>query len=138
MYVEGEPTSKVRNAEVTEMMNYAFSHYQAKVVYAKGQTIAQAPVAHGQELSVPVAVRQTAYLLASKVDNHVYGQAVLQMKPLKAPVRSGQQAGVVKILFDGAVVAEYPVVTTAAVQRVTLLEMLGRAMRRTLLLGADR
>lgn len=136
--VLGEPTSKVRNAEVTEMMNYAFSHYEAKVVYAKGQIITQAPVSRGQTPTVPVATTRTAYLLASRVDHRVIGQAVTEIRPLAAPVRKGERAGVVKIVANGAVVAEYPVYTTSAVDRISLLEMLGRAMRKTLLLGAGR
>jgi len=135
----GEPTSKVRNAEITEMMNYAFNNYQAKVIYNKGQTVVQAPVLRGQSQTVAVAPTQTVAILMSKVDNRAYGHAVTEISPLQAPIRKGQRVGEVRILSGkGKILTEYPLYTTSAVDRVSLLEMVGRAIRQTLLHGAGR
>ncbi|MCY0902336.1 MAG: D-alanyl-D-alanine carboxypeptidase [Firmicutes bacterium] len=136
--VLGEPTSKVRNAEVTQMMDYAFSHYDAKLLYAKGQTVMQVPVLRGQSQAVAVTTRQTAYLLQNKVDQTTVGHAVTEVRPLVAPVARGQLAGSVRILQGGKVLAQYPLYTVSAVDRVSLTEMLGRSLRQMFLQGAGR
>jgi len=136
--VLGEPTSKVRNAEVTQMMDYAFSHYDAKLLYTKGQTVMQVPVLRGQDQAVAVTTRQTAYLLQNKVNKATIGHAVTEVRPLMAPVTRGQLAGTVRVVQDGKVLAQYPLYTVAAVDRVSLTEMLGRSLRQMFLQGAAR
>ncbi len=47
--VFGAPTSKERNAQVTKMLNYAFSQYQTHPMYKRNQTIAEHMSAKGKK-----------------------------------------------------------------------------------------
>lgn len=133
--VLGEPTAPTRNAEVTGMMNYAFSHYDIKPVYRSGQTVQLAPVMRGQLQAVAVTATRPVGLLINKMDQTVTGKIVTDLRPLVAPVKKGQFAGVVKIVDGDRVLSAVPVVVAADVLPVSLLEMLGRSLRSLFLFG---
>ncbi len=133
--VLGEPRAPVRNAEVTEMMNYAFSHYDIKSVYAKGQVVTLAPVWRGQLQVVGVAPTQTVGILVSKMDHSVTGTVKTELIPLFAPVKKGQFAGCVKIMTNDKVVVSVPLITVSEIEKVSFFEMLGRSIKSLFLLG---
>lgn len=133
--VLGEPSTKVRNAEVTEMMNYAFTHYSAKAVYKKGQIVTLAPVHKGESEAVAVKATRAATILVKNGDKHPIGQVVTEINPLNAPVKKGQVAGYLTLMSEGQRIDRIPLVTTADIQRVTWLEMLGRSLHKLFVFG---
>ncbi len=136
--VLGEPTSKTRNGEVTEMMNYAFSHFDTKIVYDKGQVVTLVPVVRGQLQAVAVKAKFPVGILISKMDQSSIGQTVTEVKPLIAPVKKGQVAGFVKVFHNGTLLTSVPVVTAVDVAKVSLWEMLGRSLRSMFLFGVKQ
>ena len=133
--VLGEPMAPTRNAEVTEMMNYAFSHYEIKPVYQRGQTVTLAPVMRGQLQAVAVSATRPVGLLVNKMDQSVTGRVVNDLRPLVAPVKKGQFAGVVKIVDGDKVLLSVPLIVTANIGKASMLEMLGRSLRSQFLFG---
>lgn len=136
--VLGEPTAPMRNREVTELMNYGYSHYAAKVVYKKGQVAALAPVIRGQLQAVGVAPASDVALTVGKVDGKSIGEPVIRRNYLIAPVKKGQAAGAIALVRDGKTLASVPLYAIAAVDKVSWWEMLGRAMRSMLLFGSTK
>ncbi|WP_419723389.1 D-alanyl-D-alanine carboxypeptidase family protein [Sulfoacidibacillus ferrooxidans] len=133
--VLGEPTAPIRNAEVTGMMNYAFSHYDVKPIYGKGQVVALAPVLRGQLQAVGVAPVSPVGILVSKMDHSITGTIKKEFVPLVAPVKKGQLAGTIKIISNDKIVASIPLVTVSEIEKVSFIEMLGRSMHSLFLLG---
>lgn len=48
----GEPDSKIRNAEVTEMLDYAFAQYELKEILAKDSIVGKTDVLLGNKTEV--------------------------------------------------------------------------------------
>ncbi|WP_245926362.1 D-alanyl-D-alanine carboxypeptidase family protein [Sulfoacidibacillus thermotolerans] len=136
--VLGEPTAPVRNAEVTEMMNYAFSHYDIKSVYAKGQVVTLAPVLRGQTQAVGVTPIRPVGILVSKMDHSITGKVTIDLLPLIAPIKKGQVAGYAKIVTNDKVVAAIPLITLSSIEKVSFFEMLGRSLHSLFVLGTKR
>ncbi len=135
--VLGEPTASIRNAEVTEMMNYAYSQYDIKPVYKRGQTVMLAPVMRGQLQAVAVIATRPVGLLVNKMDQSVTGRVVTDLRPLVAPVKKGQFAGVIKIVDGDKVLSTIPVIVAADIGQASMLEMLGRSLRSLFLFGVS-
>ncbi len=136
--VLGEPSSKVRNAEVTSMMNFAFSHYDVREIYHEGQTIAMVPVSRGEFQAVGVAPKRSVGVLINKIDHKESGSLVTELTPVAAPIKKGQVIGHIRLIHQAQVIDSIPVVSTIDVARVSLFEMIGRTMKRMFLLGATR
>ena len=136
--VLGEPSSKVRNAEVTSMMNYAFSNYGIRQIYHKGQIIAMVPISRGEWQAVGGVATRSVGVLVNKMDRKETGSIVTELQTLTAPIKKGQVIGHIRLLHEGKSIDSVPVVATADVARVSLFEMIGRAMKRMLLFGVTR
>ena len=136
--VLGAPSSKIRNAEIAEMLNYGFANYDMKMVYGKGQVVALAPVNRGRFEAVGAAAAAPVGLLVSKRNGTRVGRVVTELHPMNAPVRKGQIAGHVRVLDGEKTVVEVPLVAIADVPQISWLEMLGRSLKRVFVLGATR
>ncbi len=136
--VLGAPSSRIRNAEIAEMLNYAFTHYDMKLVYGKGQVVALAPVNRGRLEAVGAATAAPVGLLVSRMNGAQAGRVVAELHPVKAPVRKGQIAGHVRVLEGNRTLLEVPLVAIANVPQISWPEMLGRTLKRVFVLGATR
>ena len=133
--VLGEPSSAVRNAEVVEMMNYAFSQYSAKTVYHKGQVVALAPVEKGEAEAVAAVASRSLTQLVKKAETMPMGHVITELYPLKAPIHKGQVVGHAVVIQDGKTVTRVALYAAANVLPVTWWEMLGRSLHQLFLLG---
>ncbi|MCH6268383.1 D-alanyl-D-alanine carboxypeptidase family protein [Neobacillus citreus] len=115
--VFGAPTSKDRNAQVTKMLDYAFSQYQTHPVYKRNQTIGEAKVSKGQDKTVKAVTSEPLSLLTKKGEKTKdVKQKITLEKKLKAPVKKGDRVGTIKLIKDGKVVLESPLVAKSTVQ----------------------
>ncbi len=133
--VLGEPSASVRNAEVVEMMNYAFSQYTAKTLYKKGQVVALAPVEKGQSEAVAAIASRDVAQLIKKDGLRPLGHVTTELDLLKAPVKKGQVVGRVVIVNGGSAAVRVPLYAAADVAPVSWTEMLGRSLRKMFLFG---
>ncbi|WP_066060815.1 D-alanyl-D-alanine carboxypeptidase family protein [Neobacillus soli] len=109
--VFGSPTSKERNAQVTKMLNYAFSQYQTHPMYKRSQAIGQAKISKGQEKSVEAITSEPLSLLTKKGEKtEDVKQKVILQKNLNAPIHKGDKVGTIKLIKDGKVILESPLV----------------------------
>lgn len=115
--VFGAPTSKDRNAQVTKMLDYAFSQYQTHPVYKRNQTIGEAKVSKGKDKTVKAVTSEPLSLLTKKGEKTKdVKQKITLEKKLKAPVQKGDRVGTIKLIKDGKVVLESPLVAKSTVQ----------------------
>ena len=134
----GAPSSKIRNAEISGMMNYAFAHFDTKLVYGAGQVVALAPVLRGRFEAIGVAPTAPVGVLVDKMRGSQIGRVIAEVQPVKAPVKKGQSAGQVRVLKGEKTLLAVPLAAIANVPQVSWLEMLGRTVKRVFVLGATR
>ncbi len=99
-----------------KLMSQAFAQYNMKTVLKKGQAVGQAPVTDGNSKSVPVVAAADAKALVKRGEE---GGVKVAYSPatLTAPVRAGQQAGIVAVQQAGQTIFKVPAVTAAAVEK---------------------
>ncbi len=115
--VFGAPTSKERNAEVTKMLNYAFNQFQTHPMYKRNQIIAQVRISKGQEKSVKAVTSEPISLLTKKGEkSEDVKRKVTINKNLKAPINKGDKVGTIKLIKDGKVFLESPLLANESVK----------------------
>ncbi|MDR6998618.1 D-alanyl-D-alanine carboxypeptidase family protein [Neobacillus niacini] len=115
--VFGAPTSKERNAQVTKMLNYAFNQYQTHPMYKRNQVISKAHVSKGKEKTVEAVTSEPLSLLTKKGEKTKgVKQKVILKKGLDAPINKGDKIGTIKLIKDGKVVLESPLVAKTDVK----------------------
>lgn len=109
--VFGAPTSKERNAQVTKMLNYAFAQYQTHPMFKRNQSIGQAKISKGKEKSVRAVTSEPLSLLTKKGEKtEDVKQKIVFQKNLNAPIKKGDKVGSIKLIKDGKVILESPLV----------------------------
>lgn len=115
--VFGAPTSKERNAQVTKMLNFAFSQYQTHPMLKRNQAIGSAHVSKGKEKSVDAVTSEPLSLLTKKGEKtEDVKRKVIINKNINAPVNKGDRVGTIKIIKDGKVVLKSPLVANKDVK----------------------
>jgi D-alanyl-D-alanine carboxypeptidase (penicillin-binding protein 5/6) len=111
--VFGAPTSKDRNAQVTKMLDYAYSQYETHPIYKRNQSVGKAKVSKGKDKTVEALTSEHLSLLSQKGEKtDGVQQKVIIQKDLNAPIHKGDKVGTLKLIQNGKVVLESPLVAS--------------------------
>lgn len=115
--VFGAPTSKARNAQVTKLLDFAFSQYQAHPMYERGHVLGKAVISKGSKKSIDAVTSEPISLLTKKGESIDKVQKKITLKKnMKAPVQKGDQVGTIKLVKDGKVLYSSPLVANETVK----------------------
>lgn len=115
--VFGAPTSKSRNAQVTKMLDYAFSQYETHPMYERNVSIDKAKVSKGDKKKIEVVTSEPISLLTKKgesVDD--VKQEIVLKKEIKAPLKKGDKIGELHLMKDGKTIVNSPLVASSDVK----------------------
>ena len=93
-------TSKLRQADASTLLNYGFSTYTSANVVKKDTEVAKVKIAKSSVKSVCVVTASEYNFLKKKTDNAEI-KTKKEIKPQKAPVKKGDEAGYLTILING-------------------------------------
>ncbi len=122
--VMGDTSENQRAVDSQALLNWGFRFYETHRIYAPGASIAKHKVWKGQQNEVSLGV--AAPLLVS-TPRGKYAQLKPSMdiaKVIEAPIAKGQPLGTVKVVLDGKVVAQQPLVALAAVEQAGFFKRL--------------
>ncbi|WP_430727226.1 D-alanyl-D-alanine carboxypeptidase family protein [Tumebacillus amylolyticus] len=111
--VMGEPTSPVRNAEVSQLMDFAFANYRSEVLYQKGQEVEKVEIDKGEVPVLPLVAGDTVGILMKKGAKKEEFQKEIVLNEVKAPVKKGQVVGSIVIKQGGNEIAKTDLVAGA-------------------------
>lgn len=119
--MSGMSSNRERSEEAERLMSWGFREFNNFKIFTKGQTVAAAKVWYGKEDSVNLTVAddvlKTVHM--SQQDN-VKATAEFD-EPVKAPIKTGQEIGTVKIEIDGQAPLNVPLVAANDVAETGML-----------------
>lgn len=126
--VMGASSPKERNAQVSKMLDYAFSQYMSHPMYKRDVALKQALVSKGNRKTVTGVTSEPISILTKKGGNPKdFTQKIIMDKELKAPIKQGDQIGTLKFLKDGKTVVDSPIVAKESIEAASWWEMYKRA-----------
>ena len=132
----GLGSMKERSEEADKIMSWGFREFDNYTILKKGSKIADIPVWYGVSKDVPMIVSEDVVRTLKKSKSDEVKVIASYDKPVKAPVKAGQQLGVVKVELPGQDTLEVPLVAAADVAEVGLWGRIRKNLR-YLLLGSD-
>ena len=99
--VMGEETSKIRNQEVSEMLDYAFAQYKVINMLKNKNTIGEYRVENGKDEYVLIVPKEEATMVKKKSDKDEALTYDIKIKSLKAPLKVGDDVGSLTIKENG-------------------------------------
>ncbi|MDP4164581.1 MAG: D-alanyl-D-alanine carboxypeptidase family protein [Bacillota bacterium] len=118
--VFGAPTSKERNAQVTKMLDYAFSQYETHPMYKRNFPLAKAEVSKGSSPTVEAVTSEHISLLTKKGEKTAnIKKKILIIKNLQAPIHKGDKVGMIQLVKGGKILTESPLVAKSDVKEAS-------------------
>ena len=99
--VMGEETSKIRNQEVSEMLDYAFAQYKVINTLQNKNSLGKYRVENGKDEYVQIVPVGDATMVKKKSEKDGDISYDIQLKALKAPLKVGDNVGTLVIKEDG-------------------------------------
>ncbi|MEQ6376256.1 D-alanyl-D-alanine carboxypeptidase family protein [Bacillaceae bacterium S4-13-58] len=119
--VMGEETPKTRNAEVSQMLDYAFSQYETKKLFERNEVVDQLRLTKGEPEQVDIYTSEPISILIkkgqemdgfsteTKIDNNV-----------KAPLKRGDKIGMLLVKDGEETIYKSPLVVGVSVDKASL------------------
>ncbi|WP_043932887.1 D-alanyl-D-alanine carboxypeptidase family protein [Bacillus sp. EB01] len=127
--VFGAPTSKARNAQVTRMLDYAFSQYETHPLFQRNVAVGTVEVSKGNSKKLQAVTSEPISLLTKKGEKISDVKKVVNLKKdIHAPIGKGDTIGTLKIVKDGKVLQESPLMASKNVGEAGWWTMYKRAL----------
>jgi D-alanyl-D-alanine carboxypeptidase (penicillin-binding protein 5/6) len=127
--VFGAPTPKDRNAQITKLLDYAFSQYQTHPVYKKNEVIATAKVSKGKKKEVELVTAEPISVLTKKGVSMNEMKKVVKIKEVKAPIQKGEVLGTLILKQDGKELLRRPLVAKQPVAEASWWDLFKRTLQ---------
>ncbi|QQZ10970.1 D-alanyl-D-alanine carboxypeptidase family protein [Heyndrickxia vini] len=116
--VFGAPSTKIRNAQVTKMLDYAFAMYSTHPLFKKGQSLGNLKVSKGDTKQIQAITSEPISVLTKKGEkiDHLKKSIKLNEK-LKAPIKKGDQIGTITVKKDGKILVQSKLVANKDVKQ---------------------
>ena len=126
--VFGASTSKIRNAEITKLLDYAFSQFETKKLYEANEIFATPIVSKGKKKTVDLVSKEPVSLLIKKGEKigEIKTELIINEKT-KAPIKKGDELGKLVIKKKDEEVLSVPLVSKESVNKANWWELYKRA-----------
>ncbi|TWI14397.1 D-alanyl-D-alanine carboxypeptidase (penicillin-binding protein 5/6) [Lysobacter ruishenii] len=122
--VMGSTSEAQRASDSLALLNWGFRFYETHKLYDAGKQVAQQKVWKGQVNEVQLGVAEPMLVTIPRGKYDQLKPTMDVPKSLVAPIRKGQAIGTVKVLLDGKVVAQRPLVALNAVEQAGFFKRL--------------
>ena len=102
--VMGEPSSKVRNAETTAMLDYGFNTYKMDNILTKDKIITKTKVELGTKEKVNIIPKEDISILNSKTGTKRNITYKLKLNKISAPIKKGDKVGKINIIENNKII----------------------------------
>lgn len=113
--VTGTTSMKDRGDEAGKLLDWGLSAYETPKLFSAHQVVTKAPVFKGAAADASIGFLAEHYVSVPRGKAAEIKQEFSVKKPLVAPLKAGQEVGVMHLTLDGQTLADYPLVVVDAV-----------------------
>ena len=127
--VMGEETSKIRNQEVSEMLDYAFAQYKVIDMLKSKNSLGKYRVENGKDEYALVVAKGSATMVKKKSESDGKFSYDIKLDSLKAPLKSGDNVGKLIIKEDGNIVKSLNLTVKKDIEKASFGNLLLRNIK---------
>ena len=115
--ITGAKSDKERADEARKLLDFGFHGFEARVLFAEGQTIGSAKIFGGDESYVPLVAPSTITMMMPRNANDRLLARIVYTGPVPAPVTKGQPIGKLKVWRGDSLALEVPLAAAEDVNK---------------------
>lgn len=125
----GVSDSKVRNAEISEMLNFAFAQYETEQLLSKNSILGTVEIEKGTKKYVNVIPLDKVTILNKKGNQKKTATYELELGKIKAPIKNGDVIGELIIKENDQVTRRIGVTIKENVEKANLIQLYCRYLK---------
>jgi D-alanyl-D-alanine carboxypeptidase (penicillin-binding protein 5/6) len=106
--VQGARSDKERADEARKLLDWGFRTFESRVLFAEGQTVAEAKLYGGEKSSVPLVGKGAITLMVPRAGGDRLTAKMIYTGPVRAPVEQGQPIGRLQVWRSSVLILEVP------------------------------
>ena len=118
--VMGEPDSKMRNKEVSEMLDYSFAQYKTENLLKNKTTIGKYDVDKGESKYAVIVPKGEATVLRKKGERIGNAKYEVKLNNLKAPIKKNEVVGKLRIKENGKLLRTIDLITNKEIRKANI------------------
>jgi D-alanyl-D-alanine carboxypeptidase (penicillin-binding protein 5/6) len=122
--VQGARSDKERADEARKLLDWGFRTFESRVLFAEGQTVAEAKLYGGEKSSVSLVGKSAITLMVPRAGGERLTAKMIYTGPVRAPVEQGQPIGRLQVWRNNVLTLEVPL---QAAESVGIGSRAGRA-----------
>lgn len=124
--VIGAESSKIRNAAVSAMFDYAFANFSNEIMLKAGENLdIRLSVLGGKQSDIALTVDRNIARFVARDDNAKYEIKYDLPSSVKAPIKMGDKVGEAYLLKDSVVVDKVGIIASEDAERMSFFDALG-------------
>lgn len=123
-----EPSSEIRNKEVSEMLDYAYAQYELKNAIDTKKVITHENVEKGYLEKIGIVSKKDVNYLKSKMADDAKIDYKYDIKNIVAPIKKGDVVGSMKVRI-GSYYEVVDLTVEKDVDKITFFQLLGRKLK---------
>ena len=132
LVLQGLESAAARRREADRMMRVAFDEYHTHSFASAGDVIAEAEVFAGRAATVPLTLGTDLRFTLHERSLDGAEASIEYPSPIPAPIREGEQVGVLRLTMPGEPEREYPLYAKEGVRTLGATAKIGLGLRRLL------
>jgi len=128
LVINGLASESERAAEGERLLNWGFHNFDNLRLFAAGQQVTKAAVWMGKEKTVPLVVADSVVLSVPKIGRDAIKLKAEYNAPVKAPIKKGDELGMLKITLASGEVREAKLVAGADVEKLSFFGRIPRKL----------
>ncbi len=132
LVVNGLPSVKMRSRESERLIEWGFREFNNYRLFAGGETVTEADVWLGEEISVPLVLENDLVIMLPRKARRQMKVAVKFEGPIPAPITKGDKLATLVVSAPNVDAIEVPLVAGADVGQLGLFGRLGAALKQLL------
>ena len=129
LVVNGLKTMKDRGMEAKRIMEWGFREFDNYSLFAPGQTVERIPVWMGTQKTVPVTLKDPAFVTLNRLDKLNAKVTVTADGPVKAPVHQGDKVAELNILLKDGTKYSFPLIAQENIGKIGYFGKMGLALK---------
>src|SRR5690625_1741904 len=128
--VMGADTVKKRNATISDMLDYAFNHYDTKKIYEKDQVITSLELMKAEKDQVNIATSESISTIHKKGEStENITTEVLLNETFDLPLKKGDQVGQLIVKDGDKIISESPLVVKEDIHKASYFTLFKRSLK---------
>ncbi|MDF1642571.1 MAG: D-alanyl-D-alanine carboxypeptidase [Pseudomonadales bacterium] len=128
--VMGTQSEKSRAQESQKLLNYGFRFYQTHRLYEQNEKIHEARIWGGTQDDLQLGVQDDLYVSIARGEYKNLKPSIELNGVIKAPIKKGQKLGLVRVMLDGDLVAQRPLVSLNDIEQGGFIKRIGDSAER--------